>query len=37
VPRAQLSPRVNAALWTLRIFSLVVSAMVIYTFIHQLK
>ncbi len=37
LPRAQLSPRVSAALWTLRVFSLVVSAMVIYTFVHQLK
>ncbi len=37
VPRAHLSPRANAALWMLRIFSLVVSAMVIYTFIHQLN
>lgn len=36
VPRAHLSPRVNAALWSLRIFSVVVGAMVIYTFIQQL-
>ncbi len=36
VPRAQLSPRVNAALWGLRLFVLIVSAMVIYTFVHQL-
>lgn len=37
VARAYLSPRVNAALWGLRVFVLVVSAMVIYTFVHQLS
>lgn len=36
VPRAQLGPRASAALWVLRIFVLVVSAMVIYTFVAQL-
>ncbi len=36
VPPAQLSPRVRAALWSLRLFVLVVSAMVIFTFVHQL-
>jgi hypothetical protein len=36
VGRAQLSPRVNAALWALRVFAIVVSAMVIYTFVAQL-
>jgi hypothetical protein len=36
VPRAQISGRANAALWALRIFVLVVSAMVIYTFVSQL-
>ncbi|MDQ6730771.1 MAG: hypothetical protein M3022_10810 [Actinomycetota bacterium] len=37
VKRAQLSPRISAALWSLRIFVLVVGAMVIYTFVHQLR
>jgi len=36
VARAQLSPRANAALWGLRVFVLVVSFMVIYTFVQQL-
>ncbi|MDQ6817490.1 MAG: hypothetical protein M3018_08805 [Actinomycetota bacterium] len=36
VPRAQLSARTRAALWALRVFVLVVSAMVIYTFFSQL-
>jgi hypothetical protein len=36
VPRAILSARVTAALWALRIFVVVVSLMVIYTFIDQL-
>jgi len=36
VPRAHLSPRAKAALWSLRVFVLVVSFMVIYTFIAQL-
>jgi hypothetical protein len=36
VPRAEISGRANAALWALRIFVLVVSAMVIYTFVSQL-
>lgn len=36
VPRAHLSPRATAALWVLRVFVLVVSFMVIYTFIVQL-
>jgi hypothetical protein len=36
LPEAQLSPRARAAAWTLRVFVLVVSAMVIYTFIDQL-
>ncbi len=35
-PRAHLSPRAKAALWGLRVFVLVVSFMVIYTFIAQL-
>ena len=36
VPRAALSPRVIAALWALRVFVIVGSAMVIYVFISQL-
>ncbi|MGD1057262.1 MAG: hypothetical protein ABR992_07600 [Solirubrobacteraceae bacterium] len=36
VPRAPLSPRVSAGLWALRVFVIVVSLMVIYTFIDQL-
>jgi hypothetical protein len=35
VPRARLSRRLSAALWALRVFVVVVSAMVIYTFISQ--
>jgi hypothetical protein len=35
VPRAPLSRRVRAALWALRVFVVVVSAMVIYTFVSQ--
>ena len=37
VPRAALSPRATAALWALRIFVVLVSLMVVYTFIDQLK
>jgi hypothetical protein len=36
VPRASLSARTLAGLWALRIFSIVVSLMVIYTFIDHL-
>jgi hypothetical protein len=36
VSRAQLSSRATAALWALRVFVILVSLMVIYTFIHQL-
>jgi len=36
VPRAVLSPRVKAALWALRVFVVLVSLMVIYTFVDQL-
>lgn len=36
VPRAALTPRARAALWALRVFVLIVSAMVIYTFFSQL-
>jgi hypothetical protein len=36
VPPARLSGRAKAALWSLRIFALIVSFMVIYTFVAQL-
>lgn len=36
VPRAPVGRGANAALWGLRIFLLIVSAMVIYTFFSQL-
>jgi hypothetical protein len=36
VPPARLSGRAKAALWLLRIFALIVSFMVIYTFVSQL-
>jgi hypothetical protein len=36
VPRAPLSARASAGLWALRVFVIVVSLMVIYTFIDQL-
>jgi hypothetical protein len=36
VPPARLSGRAKAALWLLRIFALIVSFMVIYTFVAQL-
>jgi hypothetical protein len=36
VPRAVLSARATAGLWALRIFVVIVSLMVIYTFIDQL-
>jgi hypothetical protein len=36
VPPASLSARARAALWLLRIFALIVSFMVIYTFVSQL-
>jgi hypothetical protein len=37
VPPATLSPRATAGLWALRIFVVIVSVMVIYTFIDQLR
>jgi hypothetical protein len=37
IPRAQLSRRAHTALWALRIFVIVTSAMVIYTFFSQLR
>lgn len=36
VRRLRLSPTMNIALWALRVFVIVVSAMVIYTFVSQL-
>lgn len=36
VSPARLSGRARAALWLLRIFALIVSSMVIYTFVSQL-
>jgi hypothetical protein len=36
VPRAALSARAAAGLWALRIFVVLVSLMVIYTFVDQL-
>jgi hypothetical protein len=36
VPRARLSRAVSAGLWTLRVFVVVVGAMVVYTFIAGL-
>jgi len=36
VPPAVLSTRVKAGLWALRVFVVIVSLMVIYTFIDQL-
>jgi len=36
VPRAELSARATAGLWVLRVFVVLVSLMVIYTFIDQL-
>jgi hypothetical protein len=36
VSRAQLGSRATTALWALRVFVILVSLMVIYTFIHQL-
>ena len=37
VPRAILSPGAIAALWALRVFVVIASAMVIYVFIYQLS
>jgi hypothetical protein len=36
VPRAPLGTRATAALWALRVFVVLVSLMVIYTFLEQL-
>jgi len=36
VPPASLSRRATVALWALRVFVLVTSAMVVYTFVSQL-
>jgi hypothetical protein len=37
VARASLSARATAALWALRVFVVLVSLMVIYTFVYQLR
>jgi hypothetical protein len=37
VARASLSARATSALWALRVFVVLVSLMVIYTFVHQLR
>jgi len=37
VPRAALGARATTGLWALRIFVVIVSLMVIYTFIDQLR
>jgi hypothetical protein len=37
VPRAPLGRRAGAALWALRIFSIILSAMVIYAFLSRLR
>ncbi|TMK25705.1 MAG: hypothetical protein E6G62_04440 [Actinobacteria bacterium] len=36
VPRAPLGPRAKAVLWSLRIFVVLVSVMVVYTFVDRL-
>ncbi len=35
VPRAELTGRTRMALWALRLFAVLLSAMVIYTFVYQ--
>jgi hypothetical protein len=37
VPRAVLTARATAGLWALRVFVILVSLMVIYTFVDQLR
>jgi hypothetical protein len=37
VPQASLGARATAGLWALRVFVVLVSLMVVYTFIHQLR
>jgi hypothetical protein len=37
VPRIEFSARAKLALWALRVFVIVVSVMVVYTFIDQLR
>jgi len=37
VPRASLGRRANAGLWALRVFIILISIMVIYTFASKLK
>lgn len=36
VPQARLGPRATAGLWLLRVFVVLVSLMVLYTFVDQL-
>jgi hypothetical protein len=36
LPRVRLSRRAGAVLWALRVFTIVVSLMVVYTFVSQL-
>jgi len=36
VPQAEMSSRVTFGLWALRVFVILVSLMVIYTFVYQL-
>lgn len=37
VPRRPLGRRTSTALWTLRAFAVIVSAMVIYAFVYQVS
>lgn len=37
LPRAPLTPPVRAGLWALRIFVLIITAMIIYTFLARLN
>ena len=36
LPRVTLGPRAGAGLWALRLFAIILSLMVIYTFVSQL-
>lgn len=36
VPRVHLGPRAAAGLWILRVFALIVTGLVVYTFVSQL-
>jgi hypothetical protein len=37
LPRVALGPRARAGLWVLRVFTIVLSLMVVYTFVSQLS